>query len=156
MFTFCSPVTGQRTMRRCSSWRACRLAGKLLTAVGTVSVVLLLLRHTDYQPSSSESPAAPTRNAAILTSPVFVATDVTPTIFGEDGLIRNCITGSVIGRMPNAETMRRKPVTDVEVQRAANETARGMERRARFGRIFEKRAWGSGHDKSYQGISASG
>ena len=68
----------------------------------------------------------------------------------DDGRVRDCVTGNVIGTLPeHLET-----VTFRAQRKISRET--DIERAASFQRVFDSRAWGHSWDPQYKGVNASG
>jgi len=68
----------------------------------------------------------------------------------DDTFIRNCLTGDVIGRLPDG--MKTLPI---RVPRGLTPEI-GSVRQSSFEKVFETRAWGHGWDTQNTGLNASG
>ena len=73
-----------------------------------------------------------------------------PSLFSMDGLIRDCVTGQVIGKTPANLSTRRLS----QSRHYQGETA--YARRASFRKMFDNRHWLKGVDNAYKGLSSSG
>lgn len=76
---------------------------------------------------------------------------VPPPLFAFDGEVRECITGSVIGRLP-----RPPPQTepfDAELDAGVEDAGH---RRQVFQAVFDRRVWGAPNDPTYKGPLVSG
>lgn len=71
-------------------------------------------------------------------------------LFGDDGLVRNCITNEVIGRIP--EDLRTASFRSSK----GNSPETGEDRRNSFRKVFDTRAWGHDWDAQHKGLNASG
>ena len=75
-------------------------------------------------------------------------------LLNKDGLVRNCVTGDVIGRIPgNLKTGLFSKRSRTAVKRSPED---GVERKESFNSIFQNKTWGNAWDSSSNGLAASG